>query len=284
MNDKSVRIGLDMMGGELSVSELMPGVHKAIKQQKNIHLHLFGDKNQIEKTIPDGKYHSHRLTVHHANSYIKMTEDPIASVKKKEDSSLILGLKALKEERIDGFFSPGNTGATLAASLLIIGRIKNIKRPAIACPLPTAYNTRVALFLDGGANVDCTPLYLNQFAHMGSIYYQNAFGETSPKVALLNVGEEPGKGNAASKIAYQELSNSSLNFIGNVEPKEFFNHHSDVAVCDGFMGNIFLKTAEGSVEQLSGDFKKRNEKKPHQNIGFFASLSTVSKCQKGDEC
>ena len=273
-----IHVGLDIVSGELPTSELLMGALIAAKKYK-VKISLIGDEKKIFNILEKRDYNKNLLSVIHASEIILMTDDPTSACRKKMNSSLMVGLQALKENKIDCLFSPGNTGATLAGSLLTVGRIPGIKRPAIACPLPTKYNKKVALFLDGGANVDCTPLYLKQFAQMGSIYYSNAFNVKSPRVGLLNVGEEKGKGNLVTKQAFEKISQTSLNFIGNIEPKEFFEHCADVAICDGFIGNIFLKTVESSFKQISGIISKEINKNLINKISGYLMLRTI-KCIK----
>lgn len=247
-----IHLGLDIASGEKPLEELLLGVIEALGKNNNVKVSVIGDEKRISDFLKTKSYDEKRLFIIHSSDTILMTDDPLTVCRRKPRSSLMVGLQALKYDKIDCFFSPGNTGATLTGSLLTVGRIPGIKRPAIACPLPTDLNKKVALFLDGGANVDCTALYLKQFAQMGSIYYQKAFNVEKPRIALLNVGEESGKGNQVTKQAFEKIKQTSLNFIGNIEPREFFEHRADVAVCDGFIGNIFLKTAESTVDQING--------------------------------
>lgn len=275
-----IRVGLDIVSGEHDPSELLAGVLEVIKKNKEVKLFVIGDQKRLSDLLKDKKYDENLLSIMHASEVILMTDDPTTICRKKTDSSLMVGLQALKNGEIDCFFSPGNTGATLAGSLLTVGRIPGIKRPAIACPLPTAFNKKVALFLDGGANVDCLPVYLKQFAQMGSIYYHNNFGVKKPRIGLLNVGEEKGKGNLLTKQAFAQISQTSLNFVGNIEPKEFFEHHVDVAICDGFIGNIFLKTVEGAFNQMAGILADEVKGSLIKKIGGYLMLQVFRKVKK----
>lgn len=199
----------------------------------------------------------------HASEQIGMEEAPIEAVRKKKESSLVVAANLVRQKKAAALISAGNTGACMAASLLNIGRVRGIERPAITCLMPTLNG--VCLIVDAGANVDCRPKYLLQFAQMGSIYAEKVLAVAKPRIGLLNIGEEPHKGNDLSQKSYQLLANSELNFIGNVEGRDISYGEVDVVVCDGFVGNTIIKFAEGLgsalFSMLKTEFMKSTPRK-----------------------
>ncbi len=188
------------------------------------------------------------LTVHHTSEVIEMCESPGVAIRNKKDSSIAVGMRLVRDGKAHGIVSAGNSGAMMAGAMLILKPRRGIDRPAIATPLPNRNGSR-AILLDAGATTDCKPMHLVQFAQLGS-EYAAALGVTRPRVGLLSIGEEPSKGNELIKETHQLLLNSDLNFIGNVEPKECTRGEVDVAVCDGFVGNLMLKCGEGFGELI----------------------------------
>jgi glycerol-3-phosphate acyltransferase PlsX len=196
-----------------------------------------------------------------------MNEPPVRAVRGKRDSSLVKGLISLKEHEVDAFVSPGNTGAVVAGSIFILGRIEGIPRPAIAASIPTV-SGREILVLDMGANVDCAPEHLLYFALMGVTYARDVLGIPHPTVGLLNIGSEKGKGNRLNHLAYDLLENGPLPFVGNVEGHHLLTERPvDVVVCDGFVGNIFLKTLEGGISTVTGVMKSLIGKNVRTKMG-----------------
>ena len=214
---------------------------------------LTGDEHRL-RSLVGGKAGSNRIEIVHAPEVVQMDEEPVAAVRSKRDSSLVRGAQLVRQGEAQALVSAGSTGATLAAALFNIGRIKGVERPAISTILPTAAG--FTLVLDVGANVDCRPSQLVQFAQMGSIYAAEVLKVPNPRVGLLNVGHEPGKGNQLAKEVYSLLQQTSLNFIGNVEGREVPGGHVDVVVCDGFLGNVVLKFAEGLSSTLLNMIKE----------------------------
>jgi glycerol-3-phosphate acyltransferase PlsX len=244
-----MKIALDAMGGDYAPSEIVKGAIEALPEIKST-IVLVGNKTLIDKELNKYKFDNHRIEIVHAEQVIEMHEHPAFAVKEKEDSSIVKSIKLIKEEKVDGVVSAGNTGAVMSSALLYLGRLKGIKRPAITTVLPTINNTPT-IMLDIGANVDCKKEYLVQFALMGKIYMESIFGIENPKIALLNIGEEEGKGNQLAQETYSLLKNNPyFNFYGNVEGKDLFKGIVNIIICDGFVGNIAIKTAEGVAETL----------------------------------
>lgn len=242
-------IALDAMGGDYAPFETVKGAVECVKEFK-IKTILVGKREIIEEELKRYDYPKELIEIYPASQVIEMKEHPAFAVREKEDSSIVVSMKLLRDKKVDAVVSAGNTGAVMSSALLHLGRISGIKRPAIATVIPTL-SDRPSLLLDVGANVDCKKEYLEQFAIMGKIYMEEIFNIPNPKVGLLNIGEEEEKGNSLSQETYHLLKNNSLlNFIGNVEGKDLFNSLADVIVCDGFVGNVCIKTAEGVAEAL----------------------------------
>ena len=241
------RIAVDVMSGEKEPSELIAGALKALKEEKEIELTLIGEYDIISEELAKTDFDSKRLKIENSDEIITMDESPIKALRKKKNATVNVGAKLLKKSKIDAFISPGNTGSVMAAGLLRVGRIKGISRPPIAIQFPAVNGS--TLVLDNGANTDCSPKNLKQFALMGQLYAENVMKIDKPKVALLNIGEEKTKGNNLTKESFEVLSNDQRikNFIGNVEGRDIFSNKVDVVVTDGFVGNIVLKTTEGAA-------------------------------------
>lgn len=236
-----VTIALDAMGGDFAPREIVKGAVEAADCLEGIHILLVGEPELIAKELGD-QGRKDNIEVLPASEKIEIDEKP-SVVRKKRDSSLMVALKAVKEGRADAVVTAGHTGAALLGALLTWGKIEGISRPAIAAPMP--HKEGRFILLDAGANVDCKPHHLLHFAIMGSIYASLLMHIPNPRVGLLNIGEETGKGNSLTNSAYQLLAKAPLNFIGNVEGKDIFAGKVDVVVCDGFVGNVVLKSNEG---------------------------------------
>ncbi len=258
-----MKIAVDAFGGDYAPEQIVAGALEA-SAMHGIEVLLVGDEAALRPLVAN-KEGSDGVEIVHATQVIGMDEAPVEAVRKKKDSSLTVAAALVKSGAAGGMISAGSTGAAMAASLLGIGRIKGVERPAITSLMPTL--TGVCLLADVGANVDCRPSQLVQFGQMSSIYAEKVLGVQNPKVGLLNVGEEPTKGNEAAQKAYQVLQNSSLNFIGNIEGREIPKGHVDVVVCDGFVGNIVLKFAEGLGSALFGMMKEEFTKTTLTKLG-----------------
>lgn len=237
-----MKIVLDTLGGDNPPQEIIVGGVRAA-QSFNIEVVFAGDGHLIEAELR--KHANFKHSILHAPEVITMDDAPAEAVRKKRNSSLIKGIEAVRDGFAEAFVSPGNTGAVMAASLLRLGRLRGIERPGIATVLPTLSHKSV-LVIDVGANVDCSPHNLFQFALMGSVYAQEILEIPNPSVGLLNIGSEPGKGNELVLKAY-ELLERLPNFVGNIESNKLFYGQVDVVVCDGFAGNVMLKAYEGGI-------------------------------------
>ncbi|WP_077622056.1 phosphate acyltransferase PlsX [Sediminibacillus massiliensis] len=240
-----MKIAIDAMGGDHAPKEIVQGALEAAKEMKDIEITLIGDETKISPLLGD----SSRINIIHTKEVITGEDEPVRAVKRKKNSSLVMMANEVKEKRADACISAGNTGALMSAGLFVVGRIKGIERPALSPTLPTL-DGRGFLLLDVGANVDAKPRHLVQYAVMGSIYSEKVRQIDNPKVGLLNVGTEDGKGNDLSKKAFELLKDSPVNFIGNVEARDLLEGAADVVVTDGFTGNVALKTIEGTAMMM----------------------------------
>lgn len=250
---EKVTISLDAMGGDNAPVNEVAGAIETVENNDGINITLVGKAGLIEKELKKYSYNSSRINIFNAEEVIEMHESPAEAMRKKPDSSLVQGLKLCRSGEADGFLSAGNTGAVMAASLFTLGRIANVSRPTIGSRFPTERG--ISLVFDVGANVDCKPLHLLQFAVMGSVFANHIYGIDNPKVGLLSVGEEKSKGDAVTVETHELLEKSGLNFIGNVEGRDIMKGETHVIVCDGFTGNIVLKFAESVLSLLKTKFK-----------------------------
>ena len=244
-----MNIGIDMMGGDFAPAEAINGASQYLNDPANpASLTLIGDKSQLEKLITAQRLPSDRFTIAHSEQVIGMHEHPTKALKEKQQSSIAIGFQWLASGKTDAFISAGNTGAMLVGALFSIKALEGVLRPTISTVIPKE-NGGTGLLLDVGLNADCKPEQLNQFAVMGSVFAQLILGIENPKVGLMNVGEEEGKGNILAQATYPLLKeNKHINFIGNVEGRDMFVEKADVMVCEGFTGNIILKLAESLYE------------------------------------
>ncbi|MBO3444204.1 phosphate acyltransferase PlsX [Clostridium sp. CCUG 7971] len=238
-----MKIVIDGMGGDNAPKSNVEGAVNAIKEY-NVDLIITGDKEILEKEFSNYEFDRSKLEIVHTTEIIENEDKPVKAIRAKKDSSMVVALKMVKEGKADAIISAGSTGALLAGGLFVVGRIKGIDRPCLCPVLPNA-KRGMTMIADGGANVDCKPRNLVDFAAMSNIYAKKVLGMGNPKIALANVGSEEGKGNDLVKKAYEELKNIDINFIGNVEARDVINAYTDIIVCDGFTGNILLKSAEG---------------------------------------
>ena len=240
-----MNIGLDMMGGDFAPLESVKGTLQYLRENNSpAILVLIGDQSKLDPLIKEHQIPLNRIKVVHAEQVIDMHEHPTKALKDKQQSSIAIGFHLLATGKIDAFISAGNTGAMLVGALFSIKAIEGVLRPTISTIIPKE-NGGTGLLLDVGLNADCKPEQLNQFAVMGSVFAQTILGIDNPKVGLMNVGEEEGKGNILCQATYPLLKeNTHINFIGNVEGRDVFVDKADVMVCEGFTGNIILKLAE----------------------------------------
>lgn len=250
---EKITISLDAMGGDNAPVNEVAGAIETVRGNDGINITLVGKAGLINEELRKFSYDNSRIKIHNAEDVITMDESPTEAIRKKPDSSLVAGLRLCKSGEADAFISAGNTGAVMAASLFTLGRIANVNRPTIGSRFPTERG--ITMVFDVGANVDCKPLNLLQFAVMGSVFANHIYGINNPKIGLLSVGEEKTKGDAVTVETYELLEKSGLNFIGNVEGRDIMKGTTDVIVCDGFTGNIVLKFAESVLSLLKTKFK-----------------------------
>jgi glycerol-3-phosphate acyltransferase PlsX len=242
-----MNIGIDMMGGDFAPLEAVKGVKQYLTNSDN-NIFCIGDENQLKQLFQDHGFSSPFLHLVHAPEVIGYHEHPTKALKEKPNSSIAIGFKLLAAGEIDAFLSAGNTGAMLVGAMFSIKPISGVLRPTIATLLPKL-NGQTGILVDVGLNADCKPEQLNQFGILGNLYAKHILNIPDPAVALLNMGEEEGKGNALAQATYPLLKeNTAIRFIGNVEGRDVFNDKADVIVCDGFTGNVILKTAEAMFD------------------------------------
>lgn len=261
MTDKAVTIAVDAMGGDRAPEQNVLGAALAAAD-KNLRIILVGDVEAIKPFLND---QPQNILLKHAPDVIGMHEHPVAAIKKKTLSSMVVAANLVKEGQADALFSAGNTGACTAAGLLIVGRLSSVDRPAIATLFPTRKG--FSLLLDVGANADCKPENLLEFAKMGTVYVQQMLGVPEPTVGLLNIGEESSKGNFLALRAYELLRQSSLKFYGNVEGRDLPEGRTDIIICDGFTGNITLKLMEGISVAIFEEIKGIIDKSLSAKLG-----------------
>lgn len=255
-----MNIGLDMMGGDFAPLEAVKGVAEFLAADPdNVHLTLIGDETQIKTHIAVHNIPADKYTIVHTTQVIEMNEHPTKALKEKKDSSIAIGFYLLASGKTDAFISAGNTGAMMVGSLFSIKAIEGVLRPTIGAYMPREDGT-LGLLVDVGLNADCKPENLNQFAVLGSLYAQHILNFDNPKVGLVNLGEEEGKGNLLAQASYPLLKeNIQINFIGNIEGRDILMTKADVLVCEGFTGNVVLKMAESIYDIV----KRRNINDEH---------------------
>ena len=250
-----MRIILDGMGGDHAPVEIVKGAVEASKETEH-EICIVGIEDQIQEELKKYKYDKKKITVVHASEVITNEDSPVKAIKRKKDSSMVKGLTMLRDGEGDLFVSAGNTGAQVVAGRMILGRINGIDRPALASIYPVL-GGKACLLVDAGASAESKPHNLLEYGTMGSIYVEKVFGRPGPKVGLVNLGVEEGKGTSVTKEAYKQLSQAPINFIGNVEAREVPAGACDVIVCDGFVGNVILKLTEGLAWNILKLVKKK---------------------------
>ena len=249
-----MRIAIDAMGGDLAPEEAVKGALEAAAEWPDTRLTLVGDEARLKPLL--GGQTPPNVDIRHAAETIDADDEPVRAVRRKKDASMVVAARMVKEGEADAMLSAGNTGALMAAGLLVVGRIPGVDRPALAQTIPSADDIGV-LALDLGANVDARPEHLHMYAVMGSLYRRLVHGMEQPRVGLLNVGTEEGKGSELAKEAFGLLSaEPGIRFTGNVEARDVLQRRCDVLVCDGFSGNVMLKSFEGAAALIMGEVKK----------------------------
>ncbi len=272
-----IKIALDAMGGDFAPAELVKGAVLATQQLPEVEITLVGDPAKVDQELKKYKQKG-KLPVVAASEVIGMNEHPVQAVKQKKDASINVAMALVKEGKADAIVSAGNTGALMAAALFKLGRIPGIERPAIATefPLPSGK----VLLLDMGANADCKPKHLEQFAVMGNLYAKHTMHIVNPRVGLLNIGEEKEKGNELTRETWPLLKALPLNFVGNIESKEILAGNVDVIVCDGFTGNLILKFGESLGSAVFNMLKTELSKGILNKIGLLFLLPALLKLRK----
>ncbi|OEH85775.1 phosphate acyltransferase [Desulfuribacillus stibiiarsenatis] len=272
-----MRIAIDAMGGDHAPKEIVYGTIESAQKNPHITFIVVGQENKIREYIDKDLKN---VEIIHATEVIEVDEEPVKALKKKKDASMVVAAKLVKEKRADAMITAGNTGAFMASGLLTIGRLPGVVRPALAPVFPSTKGSGT-LVLDVGANMDAKPEYLVQHAMLGSIYMSKMLGITTPRVGLLNIGSEPSKGNELLKAVYKMLEESNLNFIGNIEARDIMEGSCDVLVCDGFTGNILLKTAEGVASTIFNSLKREIKGSVFSKLGGLLLLPAFKRLKKG---
>ncbi|QAT40167.1 phosphate acyltransferase PlsX [Clostridium sp. JN-9] len=259
-----MKIAIDGMGGDNSPSAIVEGSVMAVKEF-GVELIITGPEDAIRSELEKYQYPKEKITILNATEVISTNEPPVMAIRRKKDSSLYKAIELVKKGEAEGVVSAGSTGAFMAGSLFIVGRIKGIDRPAIAPVIPGKNGP--FMVIDCGANAECKPLNLLQFAVMGKVFFQNFMSVNNPTIGLINIGVEEEKGNELTKSAYQLLKNSSLNFAGNIEPRDISSGDVNILVCDGFVGNTVLKMYEGVAFNIFSMLKKEIMSSTMSKIG-----------------
>jgi phosphate acyltransferase len=271
-------IALDAMGSDKAPKPEIEGALQAARHN-GVRVLLVGPESRLKADL--ARYPGARhlaVEVVHASEVVTM-EDKVDAIRAKRDSSLRVGLRLVREGKASGFVTAGNTGAAMATAKVVLGALPGVDRPALAAAFPTALNT-AAILLDVGANVDCSPQNLEQFAIMGDIYCRSIFGMARPRVGLLSIGEEESKGNELTREAFQLLKQLPIHFVGNVEGRDLYNGHVDVIVADGFVGNVALKTSEGVARLVRAVLKETLRATITRQVGAMLSRNAFSDFKK----
>src|ERR1700676_5256632 len=272
-------IALDAMGSDRAPKpEIEGAIHAA--RSYGVRVLLVGPEATIKAELDRHPAAANLpLEIIHASEVITMEDKAVQAVRAKRDSSMRVGLRLVREGRAAGFVTAGNTGAAMATAKVVLGALPGVDRPALAAAFPTVLNT-AAILLDVGANVDCTPVNLEQFAVMGDIYCRSIFGMKHPRVGLLSIGEEESKGNDLTRAAFKLLKRLPINFIGNVEGRDLYNGDVDVIVADGFVGNVALKTSEGVARLVRAVLKETLKSTITRQVGAYLSRNAFSDFKK----
>lgn len=261
-----MRIAVDVMGGDHGCGVVIEGAKRALQSDPRITaLYLVGQRSEIHAALPHRGFRDHRVRVVHASEVLTMEDKPAAAVRRKKDSSIVRAVELVREGKADAVISLGNTGGIFSAATFKLGRVAGVERGGIATVIPTPDNAFV--LLDSGANLECKPIHLAQYAVMGSVYARHMLGCKNPRVGILSIGTEDSKGNELTLGAFKLCKQLDLNFVGNVEGHDLFNNRVEVVVCDGFVGNIVLKTCESLVRALFAMLTRELKANPRRQLG-----------------
>ena len=273
-----MKIALDAMGGDRAPRVIVEGAIQALKEYRDLEVILVGDEKKVKKELSKYRTKGLSLSIIHASQVVEMDELPTTALRQKKDSSIMVSARLMKERKAQAIVSAGNTGAAMVATKVVLGTLEGIERPTIATLMPHVYG--VSILTDVGANVDCKPQHLLQFAIMGNTYAKEILGIEKPRVGLLSVGKEKVKGNELTRATYELLEKTSLNFVGNVEGRDIFKGSVDVIVCDGFIGNVVLKTAESLAETIQGMLTREIKKNLLRKLGALLSMGAYRALKK----
>ena len=261
-----MRIAVDVMGGDHGCGVVIEGAKRALQADSRISaLYLVGDRAEIHAALPQRGFRDHRVRILHASEVLTMADKPAAALRRKKDCSIGRAVELVREGKADAVISLGNTGGIFAAATLKLGRIPGVDRGGIATVIPTPDHAFV--LLDAGANIECKPLHLAQYAIMGNIYAREVLRYENPRVGILSVGTEETKGNELTLGAFKLCKQLNLNFIGNIEGHDLFRNHVDVVVCDGFVGNVVLKTCESLAMAMFSMLRRELTANPRRQLG-----------------
>jgi len=268
-----MRIVVDVMGGDHGSEVVINGVKLALQANSKItEVFLVGNQTEIEMALCHCRLCDSRVKIVHATEVLTMQDEPVLGLRRKKDCSIARAVNLVKEGKAEAVISPGNTGGILTAAKLKLGTLPGIRRPGIATVIPAQHNEFV--LLDSGANIECKPLHLAHYAVMGSVYSREILGYKQPRVGILNVGTEDSKGNELTLEAFKLCKQLELNFIGNVEGYDLFRDRVDVVICDGFVGNIVLKTVEALAKDMFGYLRAELLKTPLRRLGGLLARGT----------
>jgi len=273
-----MRVALDAMGGDYAPATNVDGAIEALSEDKDLSIILVGDEKGIESELKQRKCANLPIDIKHASQVVGMDEAPLAALRRKKDSSVRVAIDLVKSNGADAMVSAGNSGVVMATALMVLGKLPGVERPAIAAVMPSLKGHFV--LIDAGANVDCKPLHLYQFAIMGEAYAKHIFGIDSPRIGLLGIGEEDAKGNELTKESFKLIKESHDNFIGNIDGKDIFSGDADVVVCDGFVGNIALKVSEGLAETIAKMLKRELMDNTAGKIGALLMKKALNNFKK----
>jgi len=273
-----MKIAVDAMGGDHAPDVVVEGAVAAVKEYPGTQVVLVGDEARIVSLLKKAKYAGPDISISAASEVIEMCESPANSVRRKRDSSIVVGVNLVKEGKADAFFSAGNTGAVVCAATLSLRLLPGVERPGIGIIMPSLKG--ISLLIDVGANIDPKPVQLLQYGIMADVYMRCILNKPSPTVGLLNIGEEESKGTDFVKETYELFEKSHLNFIGNVEGRDLFSGKSDIIVCDGFVGNVALKVSESVAEAMQIFLKRHLKSNPLGLLGALLLKTSFSRFKK----